>query len=95
MDILSGSAVVSSEWLKEHRAWLSNPCSRRPYETQEVDNDKEMSARFAQLVLYSICDESPVFGGDLGSIDTSSTRREGAVSTVFACVFALPEGKAP
>ena len=49
MDILSGSAVVSSEWLKEHRAWLSNPCSRRPYETQEVDNDKEMSTRFSNV----------------------------------------------
>jgi hypothetical protein len=49
MDIMSGSAVVSGEWLKEHRAWLSNPCSRRPYETQEVDNDKDMSARFGEL----------------------------------------------
>ena len=49
MDILSGSAGVLGEWLKEHEPVCPKPSSRRPYETQEVDNDKETSARFGNV----------------------------------------------
>ena len=49
MSVISGPAVVSCEWLKEHEPGCPKPCSRRPYETQEVDNDKDMSTRFSNV----------------------------------------------
>ena len=49
MDMLSGSAGVLGEWLKEHEPVCPKPCSRRPYETLEVDNDTEMSAGFGNV----------------------------------------------
>ena len=71
MSVISGPASVSGEGAEGAPSILPSCHSRSQYVTQNYVYDKETSAKFAQLVLYSICDESPVFGGDLGSIDTS------------------------
>ena len=70
MSVISGSADVSSEWLKEHRAWLSNPCSRRPYETQKHVYNRTTPVALVQFSLNVICDDSPVSGGVMGSNET-------------------------
>jgi hypothetical protein len=94
MSVISGPASVSGEWLKEHEPGCPKPCSRRPSETQEVDNDKEMSARFGN-VRYIIYDDSPASRWPTDSTVTAFTCREGAVRTVCAVRSACQRVQAP
>ena len=68
MDILSGSAGVLGEWLKQLRAFLSIPYGRRPNETQKYVYNKTTPVTLVQYDLYMIYDESAVSGGGLRSI---------------------------